>query len=285
MNNLLEFLRKRYHWLLFVALEAVSLTLLFCFNNYQGSVWFTSANSVTASINRVYGDIMAYVNLQHVNRELTDRNIELQRQVDVLTERLLDIDHDTTTTERLVRECLEGYRLIPAKVVSNSVARTNNYMVIDRGEKDGVKPEMGVVGNGGVVGIVYYTGTNYSLVMPVINPKSSISCRVRGHRFFGYLQWEGGSPIRAYVSDIPRYARLKPGEVVETSGYSSIFPPGIFVGRIHDIENAPDGLSYRLNIVLGTDFGSLRDVSVVVSEHRAEIDTLRQKALQTDQNP
>ena len=141
---------------------------------------------------------------------------------------------------------------------------------------------MGVVASGGVVGIVYYTGPRYSLVLPAINPKSSISCRIRGHRFFGYLQWEGGSPIRAYVSDIPRYARLKPGEVVETSGYSSIFPPGIFVGRIRSIENAPDGISYRLDVTLGTDFGRLRDVSVVATEHRAEIDTLRAKALRAE---
>ena len=133
-----------------------------------------------------------------------------------------------------------------------------------------------------MVGIVYYTGPRYSLVLPAINPKSSISCRIRGHRFFGYLSWEGGSPIHAYVNDIPRYARLKPGEVVETSGYSSIFPPGIFVGRIRSIENAPDGISYRLGVTLGTDFGRLRDVSVVASEHRPEIDTLRAKALRAE---
>lgn len=282
MNNLLEFLRKYYHWILFLALEAVSFVLLFYFNTYQGSVWFTSANHVTASIDRLYGDMQAYAQLQTVNRELTDRNILLQRQVDALRERLADLDHDTTVTERLVRESLAGYRLIPAKVVSNSVARTNNYLVIDRGERDGVRPEMGVVASGGVVGIVYYTGPHYSLVLPAINPKSSISCRIRGHRFFGYLSWEGGSPIRAYVSDIPRYARLKPGEVVETSGYSSIFPPGIFVGRIRSIENAPDGISYRLGVTLGTDFGRLRDVSVVASEHRPEIDTLRAKALRAE---
>ena len=148
MNNLLEFLRKYYHWILFLALEAVSFVLLFYFNTYQGSVWFTSANHVTASISRLYGDMQAYAQLQTVNRELTDRNILLQRQVDALRERLADLDHDTTVTERLVRESLAGYRLIPAKVVSNSVARTNNYLVIDRGERDGVRPEMGVVASG-----------------------------------------------------------------------------------------------------------------------------------------
>ena len=142
---------------------------------------------------------------------------------------------------------------------------------------------MGVVSGGGVVGIVFLTGPNYSLVLPAINARSSISCRIRNHRFFGYLQWDGGSPIEAYVSDIPRYARLKVGEVIETSGYSSIFPPGIFVGRIRAIHNAPDGVTYRLDVTLGTDFGRLRDVTVIATENRAEIDTLRVHALQSEQ--
>ena len=137
---------------------------------------------------------------------------------------------------------------------------------------------MGVVGGGGVVGIVYLTGRHHSLVIPVTNSKSSISCRVRGQRYFGYLQWNGGDMMHAYVDDFPRYAKVKKGEAVETSGYSSVFPPGIFVGRISGIENSPDGQSYKLNIVLGTHFGNLRDVSVVATPYKAEIDTLKAHA-------
>ena len=283
MNNLLDFLRKYHYFFLFILLEVASFAPLFYFNNYQGSVWYTSANRVTASIDRFYGDVQTYLNLQHVNRKLTDHNIQLQRQIDVLRERLADLDHDSTETERLVAKSLEGYRLIPAKVISSTLVRRNNYLVIDRGAKDGIRPEMGVVSGGGVVGIVFLTGPNYSLVLPAINARSSISCRIRNHRFFGYLQWDGGSPIEAYVSDIPRYARLKVGEVIETSGYSSIFPPGIFVGRIRAIHNAPDGVTYRLDVTLGTDFGRLRDVTVIATENRAEIDTLRVHALQSEQ--
>ena len=137
---------------------------------------------------------------------------------------------------------------------------------------------MGVVGGGGGVGIVYLTGRHHSLVIPVTNSKSSISCRVRGQRYFGYLQWNGGDMMHAYVDDFPRYAKVKKGEAVETSGYSSVFPPGIFVGRIASIENSPDGQSYKLDIVLGTHFGNLRDVSVVATPYKAEIDTLKAHA-------
>lgn len=278
MRNLLDFIRKYSYVFLFLLLEAVSFVMLFRFNSYQGSVWLSSANSAVAAVNKLYADVEAYANLQTANRQLTNENIRLQQEADALREALLDATHDTTATERYVRQRLEGYRLIPATVVSNTRRRTDNYLVIDRGEQDGVKPEMGVVGGGGVVGIVYLTGPHHALVIPVTNRKSSISCRIRGQRYFGYLQWDGQSPLHAYVDDVPRYAKIKKGEYVETSGYSSVFPPGIFVGRISDIGNSPDGQSYKLSVNLGTDFSNLRDVSVVATPYKPEIDTLRTQA-------
>lgn len=172
--------------------------------------------------------------------------------------------------------------MVPATVVSNSMERTNNYLVIDRGTADGIRPEMGVVGGGGVVGIVYLTGPHHSLVIPVTNRKSSISCRVRGQSYFGYLQWDGASLLMAYLDDVPRYAKVKVGQAVETSGYSAVFPPGIFVGRVKRIRNSADGQSYRLDVNLGTNFANLRDVSVVTTPYKAEIDTLQVHAQQMD---
>ena len=137
---------------------------------------------------------------------------------------------------------------------------------------------MGVVGGGGVVGIIYLVGPHHSLVLPVTNSKSSISCCVRGSHYFGYLLWDGGSTRRAHVDDVPRYAKVRTGNIIETSGYSSVFPPGIFVGRVHRVTNSSDGQSYRLDVVLGTDFGNVRDVNVVLTPYKAEIDSLRAKA-------
>ena len=136
---------------------------------------------------------------------------------------------------------------------------------------------MGVVGGGGIVGIVFLTSKHYSLVMPAINTKSNISCRIRHHHYFGYLQWNGGSTLTAYLNDIPRYAKIKVGEYVETSGYSTVFPPGIFVGKVKSVANAPDGLSLQLKVNLGTDFANLSDVSVVINKERPEIDSLKVK--------
>ena len=282
MHNLLDFVRKFSYFFLFMLLEVASLALLFRFNSYQGSVWFSAANSAVARIDGLYGNTLAYINLNEVNKDLTARNIQLQREAELLRSQLHQFTKDTTLTEQIMHEKLKDYTMIPATVVSNSNERDNNYLVIDKGTNDGIKPEMGVVGGGGVVGIVYLTAPHHSLVIPVTNRKSSISCRVRGQSYFGYLQWDGSSMRRAYVDDIPRYARVKKGEAVETSGYSSVFPPGIFVGRIRSISNSPDGQSYKLDVTLGTNFANLRDVEVVATPYKAEIDTLQVHAAAAD---
>lgn len=282
-NNLIDFIRKYCYIFLFILFETISMILLFRFNSYQGSVWFSAANSVAAGINSTYSNVMNFFNLEQINQELTAQNIALQRETEHLRQSLITATKDTTITEKLMREKLMGYNMVPATVVSNSAERSNNYLVIDRGEKDGIRPEMGVVGGGGVVGIIYLTGPHHSLVIPVTNRKSSISCRVRGQNYFGYLQWDGSSMLSAYVDDVPRYAKVKVGQAIETSGYSAVFPPGIFVGRVRTIRNSTDGQSYRLDVTLGTNFANLRDVLVVTTPYKAEIDTLQVHAQQADE--
>lgn len=284
MHNLIEFIKKHFHWLVFLILESVSMVMLFRFNDYQASVWLTSANDLAARVNQKYSDIMAYINLGDVNKDLTMRNVMLQRQVSELRDALAYMGADSAIIDEKQRNALEGYDIIPATVTSNTITKANNYIVIDKGEADGVRSEMGVVGGGGIVGIVYLTGKHYSLVIPILNSKSSISCRIRGHNFFGYLSWNGGHPLVANLNDVPRYARFKVGDYVETSGYSSVFPPGLFVGKILSIEDSRDGMSFSVKVNLATEFAKLRDVCVVSNRDKAEIDTLRIHAAEAEEN-
>ena len=284
MHNLIEFIKKHFHWLVFLILESVSMVMLFRFNDYQASVWLTSANDLAARVNQKYSDIMAYINLGDVNKDLTMRNVMLQRQVSELRDALAYMGADSAIIDEKQRNALEGDDIIPATVTSNTITKANNYIVIDKGEADGVRSEMGVVGGGGIVGIVYLTGKHYSLVIPILNSKSSISCRIRGHNFFGYLSWNGGHPLVAYLNDVPRYARFKVGDYVETSGYSSVFPPGLFVGKILSIEDSRDGMSFSVKVNLATEFAKLRDVCVVSNRDKAEIDTLRIHAAEAEEN-
>ena len=263
MHNLLEFLAKYNHWLLFVVLEAVSFTLLFQYNSYQGSVWFSSANAVSGKLYDWNSDVESFFSLTKLNQELSQRNVYLEQQVQQLSERLTDVTKDSTWVQRNQISLLQNYRLIPAKVVSNSIDDPNNLITLDKGSADGIHKDMGVVCGTGVVGIVYLTSDHYSVIIPVLSQQSSISCAIKGRGYFGYLKWTGGSPASAYVDDIPRHAHFKLGEYVVTSGYSSVFPPGIFVGRIKHVYNSENGMSYRLKVDLSTDFTRLRDVCVI----------------------
>ena len=278
MKTLLDFLAKYYHWLIFFILEVVSFVLLFQFNHYQNSVWLTTANAVVGRIDLWERSVLNYLTLGQVNEQLMRRNLLLQQNNDELQRRLAELTHDSTQTERLLAERLQGVRLLPAKVVTNSVMRRDNYITISAGEADGVEPEMGVVSGTGIVGIVYMTSRHYSIVMPLLNQHSRISCRLRDSQYFGYLRWEGDNPLHAVLDDIPRHARFMVGDIVETSGFSSIFPPGIFVGRVRAISNSDDGLSYKLKVLLGTDFSRLQDVCVVAQEFQTEVSELEQRA-------
>ena len=264
MKNLLAFITKYYHWLTLLLLETASGVMLFQYNSYQGSVWFTTANAVVGKVYEWDAAVRSFFLLTRVNEELTLRNFYLERQVSQLRRLSGDMTRDTTVLERQELEFLSQYKLIPAKVVSNTINKRDNFITIDRGEADGVERDMGVACGNGVVGVVYLTSAHYAVVIPVLNVTSSrISCAIRGRGYFGYLQWYGGDPSVAYVEDIPRHARFKRGDWVETSGYSAIFPSGILVGKIEKIYNSTDGLSYRLKVRLSTDFACLRDVTVI----------------------
>lgn len=276
MRNLLEFLAKYNHWFLFLVLEVASLVLLFQYNSYQGSVWFSTANAVNGRILAWDAEIESYFSLTKTNEELTQRNLYLEQQVRALSSKITEITQDSGWTKRDQMALLKDYRLIPAKVVSSTLNRHDNLITIDKGYEDGVRKDMGVVCGNGVVGIVYLTSDHYSVVIPTLNTASNISCAIHGRGYFGYLHWTGGDTKAAYVDDIPRHAHFRLYENVETSGYSSVFPPGILVGRIQHVYNSADGVSYRLQIVLSTDFSTLRNVCVIDNTSLLErLDVLR----------
>ena len=263
MRNLLDFLARHNHWFLFVLLEVVSFVLLFKYNSYQGSVWFSSANAVAGKVYDASSAVDQYFSLVDVNRKLTERNVYLERELARLTDTVTVAAKDSTYMQRMQAGVLRKYKSVPARVVSNSLDKLNNFITIDKGTADGVGKDMGVACGLGVVGIVYLTAEHYSVVIPVLNSKSNISCSIRGRGYFGYLRWYGDRPDEAYLDDVPRHARFRIGDIVVTSGYSSVFPPGMLVGKIMRVYNSANGMSYRLRVKLSTDFGNLRDVCVI----------------------
>ena len=277
MHNLLSFLLKYSYWFLFILLEIISFTLLFRFNNYQGSVGFTSANLIVGKIYAVSAEVSSFFQLKTINKDLTTRNVYLEMQVNALEQSLLEATADSSAILQIQHSLTNDYQIIEAKVVNNSLNRKDNYITLNKGAIDGVHPNMGVINGNGVVGIVYLTSKHYSLVIPVLNSKSSISCKIKKNDYYGYLKWEEGDTRYAYLKDLPRHALFNLGDTVVTSGYTAVFPKGITVGTINHASDSEDGLSYQLEIELATDFGKLNDVLIISNKNIKEQQLLEEQ--------
>ena len=201
MRNLLNFLMKYDYWLLFILLEAVSFTLLFRFNSYQGSVFFTSANRVVGRVDETVNGITSYFGLKSINRDLVNRNVELELEVKRLNDALKAYEKDTLVQRQLQHEASGMYTVVPARVVNNSVTRSDNFITIDKGRVDSVYAEMGVLSGNSIVGIVYQASAHYALVLPILNSKSSISCKIRRTDYAEGYSPSFGIFVRRYDCD------------------------------------------------------------------------------------
>lgn len=275
MRDLLNFLLRYSHWFLFLLLEALCLVLIGQTARYQQSVYFSSANYVVGKVYDMAGVVTSYFHLKDANEDLLDRNIWLEQRVAFLEKALAEETGDTLTSKVAGKSLPGGYWTFKAHVIKNSLTLADNYITLDKGSASGVRPDMGVVGAAGVVGIVYRTSPRYSLVIPLLNSKSSVSCKIQGSDYFGYLKWEGDDPCYAYLKDLPRHAEFSLGDTVVTSGFSSVFPQGLMVGTVDDMADSNDGLSYLLKVKLATDFGKLGSVRILARSGQAE-----QKALE-----
>ena len=275
MKHLLEFLWRFRHWLLFIVLEALSLALLLHFNSYQRSVWLSSAGRVAGIVYEWADGVTSYFRLKGVNEDLSRRNAWLEERVSVLERHL----REAGDTSAAALQLPPPYQTIRARVIKNSLNLVDNYITLDHGEAAGVRPDMGVAGTDGVVGIVYKVSARYALVLPVLNSHSNLSCMIQGSGYFGYLRWEGGDPRYAWLEDLPRHAEFELGDTVVTSGYSAVFPQGVTVGTVDDAVDADDGLSYRLKIRLATDFGRLDAVRILARTGREEQKRLEEEGL------
>ena len=277
MRNLLNFFLKYNYWFLFILLEVISFALLFRFNNYQGSTFFTSSNQVAGMVYEAANNVTGYFHLKSINDDLVQENVELELQIERLRSALMELTADSVGLEKMKLDALKGYDIYRANVINNSLTHVDNYITIDKGENDGIRPEMGVINGSGVVGIVYHTSANYSVVIPILNSKSSVSCKIKRSDYFGFLKWDGGSSEYATVKDMPRHSLFSLGDTIVTSGHSAVFPGGIPIGTVEDMSDSHDGLSYLLKVKLFTDFGRLNDVRVIAQKGLEEQIELEQK--------
>jgi rod shape-determining protein MreC len=237
---------------------------------------FTSASSIAGNIYSASTDINSYFNLKTENQTLVDLNRELVNEVENLKRELRAFE-DSASVAGLQQQLQHhnGFHYNTAKVVNNSVNKVNNYITIDKGTLQGVGQQMGVFNHQGVIGITYTSSDNFTIVLPLLNSKSIISCKVKGNTLCS-LKWDGKDTRHSYLIDLPRYELFEKGDTVYTSGFSSIFPAGIPVGRIERLEDSADGQAYRARVELFADFASVDNVFVVGNDNSAEQEQLEQ---------
>ena len=278
MRALFNFLVKHNDWFLFLLLEGISLVLIVRFNNYQSAAFFTSAGSMAGSVYSVFMDANRYFHLKTENDGLLAQNVALTRELSQLKEQLTELHNkEALLNDSLVKSIDSGYKFLTANIINNSLNSVNNFITLNKGSDDGVRPEMGVFNSDGIVGVVYLTSKNRSIVIPLLNSKSSISCRVKGSESFCSLSWDGGDTRYSNLIDLPRYAQFEKGDTVVTSGFSSIFPGDLPVGTVEKIEDSADGMFYTVRVKLFVDFSRLTSVFIVGNDGYEEQSKLEQE--------
>lgn len=274
MHELITFFARNSKWFVFAVYVVLSIMLLAGGDPYHRHIYLTSANSVAASVYDFSNNATGYFNLRERNADLNRRNAELQGEVLALQQQLQMLVEQNTTDTMVVDSTMRPFSFIVANVINNSVARPFNYLTLNKGTLDGVKPEMGVIDASGVVGIVSVVGPRSSRVISLLNPHFRLSCKLKGSDNFGSLVWDGRDPEVALLEELPRHTVCSPGDTVVTSGYSSVFPPGLPVGIVLDEAGSDHGDFFTLKVRLLSDFAALNNVQIVVSDMSAEVKSL-----------
>lgn len=283
MRELFNFFIRNSKWFVFAIYLIVSVILLVNNNPIQHSVYLTSANAVSSSVYNLSNNISGYLNLRENNEDLNRRNAELLARVSQL-ELLVDELSGRLMLDSLdLPEVLKPYDFITAHVIKNSVYKPHNYLTINKGELAGIRPEMGVIDQNGVVGVVNVVGKNSARVISLLNPHFRLSCKIKGNESFGSLVWDGKDPRYAILEELPRHTIYHAGDTVVTSGYSAVFPSGIPVGIVEPNSKSGNDNLFALKIRLLSDFTTIDNVQVVTNYMAEEIQRLEEAEKKLDE--
>lgn len=276
MQNFAEFFRKYSRFMLFLVLLGISLFFIYKNNRYQRVLIFNAANETAGSAFEMYADAREYLNMRKTNRLLAEENAALRAQLLNDKYKIYNTWVNSDTTYKQV------YRYIPAQVINNSVDKANNYVTLNVGSAHGVRPDMGIISPDGVVGVIKSVSEHFSVGISLLHRKSQLSTRLRGSSFFGSLTWQGTDESTLMLEYIPSYAEVKPGDTVETTTYSSIFPQGIPIGIVKSFEVDADEGYFRIKVKPISEFRRLGSVYVVDYELKEEQLNLEQEAAKGD---
>jgi rod shape-determining protein MreC len=260
MRDFLKFILNSHFFLLFLLLESISIFLIVR-NTEKADLFISSANSVSGFFHKNIAGISDYFSLKNDNELLKLENEKLKNYIHLK-------DKESYIYSEEIEET--GSYYISAKVIKNSVYNPYNFITINKGESDGLKEDMAVVSDAGVVGIVANVSKNYASVISLLNLNLSINAKIKRTNFFGSLKWDREDYRYVYLYDIPDHSSLYVGDEVITGGFSSIFPEGIKIGTVQEFENEKQNSFYKIKVKLSQDFKKLKHVYAVDYSGRTE---------------
>lgn len=269
MQQLIYFFQKFKYFLFFLLLQLIALTLTFNNLNFQKSKFVNSANTLTGGLYKQISNISDYFNLKSVNKDLLEENRLLRLQLDQSKYVNFSVDSTVIDSSRY----LQKFTYTSAKIINNNYTNTFNFLTIDKGENHGLKKEMAVINGKGIIGITDNVNTNYTRVQSILNENSKLNARLKNSRYFGTLQWNGKDYNTVQLIDIPRQAPIKVGDTIETGGMSAIFPEGILIGTVTNL-NITNKVNNSIEIKLFNDMSNLGPVYVIKNLHKIEIESL-----------
>ena len=235
--------------------------MLIVYNSaYPKSTVLSTCNSIVAWHYEVENNIVSYFHLKEANEQLQQENAMLRNQIVLYAnerERYKE-------SENVYRYANLQHRFIPAKVIQMNMGGMKNYMTINKGERDGIKAEMGVIGPIGIVGIVSTVGKHFSLVIPVTTSLNfGVSCRLQKNSKLGTLKWDGKDEKHALLTEVESSVDVQPGDIILTSGLSTTFPENLPVGVVEKAYIKDGDAMWTIDVLLYTDFSKLSYVQVI----------------------
>jgi rod shape-determining protein MreC len=231
--------------------------------DYQKSVFLSSSNSVVSGLYKWNNSVVEFFKLRAANDNLSHENTELKNQLINLHNKLSSLQPELKDTIRFHIPPEMEYQFIAAKVINSSTNKLQNYITLNKGAADGVRVDMGVISEEGVVGIVKTVSNRFSVVIPVLNPKIEISSKFKRNNYSSPLHWSGEDYRYANLTDIARHVEMSLGDTLITSGLTSTFPEGIPVGYIEDFNIEESDPYYKIKVKLAVNFRTLSHVKVI----------------------
>ena len=230
---------------------------------YQKSVFLSSSNSMVSGMYEWSNSVVEFFKLRAANDNLSEENTALKNQIINLQNKLSMLKPETSDSVHFRIPPEMEYQFISAKVINSSTNKLQNYITLNKGAIDGIKIDMGVISDEGVVGIVKTVSNRFSVVIPILNPKIEVSCKFKRNNYNGGLLWSGEDYRYANMTDIARHVEIKLGDTIITSGLTSAFPEGIPVGNIEDFKIKESDAYYRIKVKLAVNFRTLSHVKVI----------------------